>query len=152
MSYEPSNNITIGKTTLMLFAGVILAVLIGGYLVFGSSNNPTPQPNPTISGASPDPIPAPVPGSVQEVYLKALPSGDYDKSQITVKKGFPVRLHFSTQGNVGCGRQLVIRGLNVQTVSNGAEQVVEFTPQNEGTYQYTCGMGMWGPGRLVVVS
>lgn len=147
-----SNEITVSKNTLILFAGLIFAGVIGGYIVFGNQNT---QPPNTTNGQNNQPNTYVAPsanGSVQEVYLTALSNGNYDKDQITVKKGIPVRLHFNTQGNVGCGRQLVIRGLGVQTISNGAEQVVEFTPQNEGTYQYTCGMGMWGPGRLNVIS
>ena len=145
-----TSEITIGKNTLVLIAGLVLVVIVGSYLILGVSNN-TDQTNlPSVNTEIK--ITQTPTGAIQEIYLKALPTGDYDKDQIIVKKGIPVRLHFSTQGNVGCGRQLVIRGLNVQAISNGEEQIVEFTPKTEGTYQYTCGMGMWGPGRLVVVS
>jgi hypothetical protein len=143
-----SNEITISKGTLVLFAGLILAIVVGGYVVFGNQSAPNYQQtnnNQQTTGQSNQPntnVVLTPNGSVQEVYLKALSNGDYDRDQITVKKGIPVRLHFSTQGNVGCGRQLVIRGLGVQAISNGAEQVVEFTPQNEGTYQYSYDISM----------
>jgi hypothetical protein len=88
---------------------------------------------------------------IQDIYIRALSNGNYDKSEITVKKGIPVRLHFTADPNAGCGRQIVLYGLNVKATSkNGQEQVVEFTPLESGTYDYSCGMRMWGPGKLIV--
>ncbi len=142
-----SNEIKIQKTTAFLLAGLLLAVMVGGYIVFGAG-----------SGASAAPIPqqqaqaaAEPSGGVQDVYLKATAQG-YDKSEITVKKGIPVRLHF-TAINAGCGAQLVIYGTDVRVISrNGQEAVVEFTPDKEGTYEYNCGMRMFPPGRFVVAA
>jgi plastocyanin domain-containing protein len=143
-----SEQIQINKTTLMLLGLLLVAVVAGAVFlapkgsILSTATNPTQTTNPTTPNT----------GGVQEVYLKALSNGNYDNMQITVRKGIPVRMYFSAEPNTGCGRQLVIRGLGVQAVSNGQQQMVEFTPQNEGTYQYTCGMGMWGPGRLVVTA
>ncbi|MFH0714129.1 MAG: cupredoxin domain-containing protein [Candidatus Micrarchaeota archaeon] len=88
---------------------------------------------------------------VQDIYIKAKADGTYDKNLITVSSGSLVRLHFSTEPGVGCGQLLVIQGLNVRVnASPGNEQIVEFTPTQKGSYTYTCGMGMWGPGTLIV--
>ena len=91
--------------------------------------------------------------AVQDIYIKALSDGTYDKSELTVKKGVPVRLHFTADPNAGCGRQMVIYSLNIRATStNGEESIVEFIPQQEGTYDISCGMRMWGPAKLVVTS
>ncbi len=92
-------------------------------------------------------------GVAQDVYIKALSSGSYDKSEVTVKKGVPVNLHFSAESGVACGRYFQVYGMdNVNALSkNGEEVVVNFTPQKEGTYEYSCGMRMFRPGKLVVV-
>ena len=83
-------------------------------------------------------------GGVQEVYVKALGSGGYDKTQISVKKGIPVNFHFSADANTGCGRALIIDDFNVKLTSmNGEDQVAHFTPQQEGTFAYHCGMNMY---------
>jgi len=88
--------------------------------------------------------------AVQDVYIRALKDGTYDKEEIAVRSGEPVRLHFTADPDAGCGRQLVVYGLGVKLVSrNGEESVAEFTPSG-GTYEYSCGMRMWGPGRMVV--
>ena len=144
-----------------MLGGLILALVIGAYFVFGTTVlNPEKssvsaqktqvaktndnQPNQQNSAASPD-------GGIQEVYLKATGYG-YDKSEITVKKGIAVRLHFTAE-NAGCGSYLVIYGLNVKALSkNGQEAITEFTPQQEGTYQYSCGMHMFPPGNFIVTA
>jgi hypothetical protein len=149
------NEVTMNKTTVFLLVGVFLAIVVGGYVMFGQNSGAQPAA-PGQPGATPQPAAvggvqgAPDVG-VQDVYLKAT-AGGYDKSEITVKKGIPVRFHFTAQ-NAGCGSLLVIYGMNVKVSSqNGREGVVEFTPQQEGTFQYNCGMRMFDPGRFVVTA
>src|SRR3989338_6280783 len=62
---------------------------------------------------------------IQDIYIRALASFEYDVTEITVKKGIPVRLHFTADPKVGCGMQIVIYGLDVSTISRqGKESVV----------------------------
>lgn len=145
------NEVTLNKTTAYLLAGLFLAIVIGGYVVFAGNGQAGSVPQ-AVQGQPPDAAQAPsAAGGVQDVYLKATASG-YDKSEIVVKKGVPVRFHFSAK-NAGCGSLLVIYGLDVKVVSqNGEEKVVEFTPQKEGTYEYNCGMRMFDPGKFVVTA
>lgn len=93
-------------------------------------------------------------GGMQDVYVRALGGANlykYDKSEIVVQKGVPVRLHFAADKDAGCGKSFVVYGLNIRLTSrNGEEAVAEFTPQDAGTYRYSCSMGMFGPGRLIV--
>lgn len=107
--------------------------------------NQNADAGPDAAGAAP---------TVQDVYVRALGGADfgaYDKTELTVKKGVPVRLHFSADADAGCGRSLVVYGLNVRlTAKNGQEAVAEFTPQEAGTYEYSCSMRMFGPGKLIV--
>ncbi|MFH0885376.1 MAG: cupredoxin domain-containing protein [Candidatus Micrarchaeota archaeon] len=91
-------------------------------------------------------------GDVQDIYIKAKNDGTYDKAELTVNAGSPVRLHFTADPDAGCGRQMVIYGLNIKAKSlNGEENVVDFIPKQAGTYGYNCGMRMWRAGKLVVV-
>lgn len=94
---------------------------------------------------------AQAPQNVQDIYIRALSTGSYDKQEVTVKKGMPVRLHFTADPDAGCGRQIVLYGLDVKAVSrNGEEGTADFTPAEAGTYEYNCGMRMWKPGKLIV--
>ncbi|MFH1520323.1 MAG: cupredoxin domain-containing protein [Candidatus Micrarchaeota archaeon] len=166
-----NNGIQIQKTTVYLFVGLFVAVLVGGYIVFGTASTPSksqigvednsiPQSPPDNGQATQQANDNQPQGDgqqqgnsqeVQEIYIKALPNGTYDKKEVRVKNGIPVRLHFTTQGNVGCGSYLVLYGLNKNTVSrNGQEGIIEFTPTQKGTYEYNCGMRMWQGGKLIV--
>ena len=83
-------------------------------------------------------------GEIQDVYIRALSSGGYDKSQVSVKLGSPVRLHFSADSGAGCGKILVMRNFGVQLISrNGEEQIAQFTPSKEGVFEYSCSMRMF---------
>ncbi len=91
-------------------------------------------------------------GGVQDVYIKALSSGIYDKQQVTVKKGIPVRLHFSAEKGAGCGKMLIMKKFGVQLLSaNEDEKVAEFTPTETGSFEYSCSMRMFR-GTLTVVA
>ena len=136
---------------LMIVAVVLVfAFLANSFMAVGNSANQTPS-TPTgqlADGGSQTQQPS------SDVYIKALDSFSYNPQQVTVKKGVPVKIHFTAEPNVGCGRQLVVYGAgqNISVVSkSGAEQVIEFTPQKEGTFEYNCGMRMMQPGKLVVV-
>jgi Cupredoxin-like domain len=159
--------ITIQKTTALGLAGLMLAIMIGGYVVLRAPQAPqssmpegtagtigiaNPQGTADLQGNATQVSQDTGAQAVQDIYIRALSSGSYDTQQVTVKAGVPVRLHFTADPNAGCGRQMLIYGLDVRVVSkSGEEDIAEFTPQQPGTYEYNCGMRMWRPGTLVVV-
>ncbi len=152
-SNSADGGISISKKTLKFFVALLLATALGAYVVFGFLQIPAPNEVSVKGAGQPSSLAGPGDGSaeVQDVYLTVTASG-YDKDEITVKKGVPVRLHF-TAINAGCGSTLVISGLGVRATSrNGQESVVEFTPTEEKTYQYSCPMRMFGPGKFIVTS
>ncbi len=131
----------------LIVMGGGLAIFLAMLFIFGQSGV---AQGPTGNGGT-----AVIPsgnGEVQEVYVKALSTGVYDKQQITVKKGIPVRFHFSAEQGAGCGKVLVIRKFNVQLLSrNGEESFAEFTPTETGSFEYSCSMRMFR-GTLNVVA
>jgi len=140
--------ITIQKTTALMVVGLALAILLGAYVAFSAPQQGNPGTAVNGNGSGPGVGGS---GAAQDIYIRALSNGAYDKQEITVKAGVPLRLHFTADPDAGCGRQLVIYGLNVKALSrSGEEDVVEFTPTQAGTFEYNCGMRMWQPGRLVV--
>ncbi len=137
--------------------GVVAVLAIGGFFALGSgsdeganlakaNSNALAAQNPSGNvqvgqGAQEPPVPS---AAVQDVYMRALSTGAYDKGAVTVQKGIPVRLHFSADRNAGCGKVLVMRNFNVRLTSlNGEEKVAEFTPQEAGNYEYACTMRMF---------
>jgi len=141
------------NTNTMFLLMVVAVVLVFAFLAnnfMATGNNANQGPSTPIGQVANGSAQNQQPSS--DIYIKALNSFSYDPQQVTVKKGQPVKIHFTAEPNVGCGRQLVIYGLNLNAVSkNGEEQVIEFTPQKEGTFEYNCGMRMMQPGKLVVV-
>lgn len=87
-------------------------------------------------------------GGVQEVEVVV--KGGYAPSQVRVRRGVPVRLVFDRQENAGGSEEVVIAGLGVRRRLPAFERtVVEFTPREAGTYEFTGGTGTLR-GRIVV--
>lgn len=63
---------------------------------------------------------------------------------ITVKAGTPVKwIIEAPQGSInGCNNSIIIPLLNRQFSFNYGKNIIEFTPNEVGTHQYTCWMGM----------
>ncbi len=78
---------------------------------------------------------------VQEVDVVV--KGGYSPGAVRVRQGVPVRLVFDRQETSGCSEEVVIPELGLRQFLPAFEQTaVEFTPQQAGTLEYTCGMGM----------
>jgi hypothetical protein len=104
---------------------------------------------PTIKDMPPPP-PVEIPVNdqgVQEVTLVITPGG-YSPLRFAVKKGIPVRLIFRQLGQVGCGNELIFPAdpQNPSSLSLASEQdkqVLEFTPQQAGEFQFFCSHRMY---------
>ena len=85
---------------------------------------------------------------LQEV--KVVVKGGYDPDVIVVKKGIPVRLNFYRDETDDCSDTIVIGDFNVRRPLPAFKTTpIEFTPEKEGEYVFTCGMGMLR-GKLIV--
>jgi plastocyanin domain-containing protein len=78
---------------------------------------------------------------VQEVTVTV--KGGYDPALVRVHRGAPVRLVFDRQENSSCSEEVVLGDFGVRRrLPAFRKTVVEFTPQNVGTFGFSCGMGM----------
>ena len=161
-----NKEIEIKKTTAYLFAGLAILLLVGWYIGFSTASavkntkNETDDSTANIgidtqttidNADTVDNLGVSGGQAVQEVYIQAKSDGTYSPEEIIVSVNRPVRVHFTTEGNVGCGAAFYLYGLDLYTVSrNGQEGVIEFTPTETGTYEYNCGMHMWSSGKLIV--
>jgi plastocyanin domain-containing protein len=85
---------------------------------------------------------------LQEV--KVVVKGGYDPDVIVVKKGIPVRLNFYRDETADCSDTIVFGDFNIRKPLPAFKTTpVEFTPEKEGEYVFTCGMGMLR-GKLIV--
>jgi len=87
-------------------------------------------------------------GGAQEVTISV--RGGYEPAVVRVAKGAPVRLTFDRQETSGCSEEVVFPDFGVRKFLPAFERTtVEFTPQETGTFGFTCGMSML-QGRLEV--
>ena len=76
--------------------------------------------------------------------------GAYSPDVIVVEHGKPVRLTFLRQETAACSEEVVFADFARRAQLPEGELVpVEFTPDQAGEYEFTCGMGMLR-GKLVV--
>lgn len=87
-------------------------------------------------------------GGVQEVTIGV--RGGYDPAEVRVRKGVPVRLVFDRQETSPCSEEVVLPDFGIRRfLPAHRKTAVEFTPDEAGTYEFTCGMSMLR-GRLTV--
>src|SRR5690349_12896755 len=80
-------------------------------------------------------------GGTQEVTIGV--RGGYEPSQVRVRAGAPVRLVFDRQETSGCSEEVVIPDFGIRRFLPPFKQTaVEINPQQAGSYEFTCGMGM----------
>jgi len=85
---------------------------------------------------------------VQEV--KIVVKGGYSPDVIVVKKGTPVRLDFYRDETADCSDTIVFGDFKIRKPLPAFKTTaIEFTPEKEGEYVFTCGMGMMR-GKLIV--
>ena len=80
---------------------------------------------------------------IQIVETTLMP-GQY--SPITVQKGIPVKWIIKAEkGSInGCNNRIFIPQYNIEKRFQLGENIIEFTPEEEGTFTYSCWMGMIG--------
>jgi plastocyanin len=88
-----------------------------------------------------------VPAGATKITVSA--SG-YEPSQVSVKKGQPIKLAFYRADSNNCGGEVVFSKQNIKKILPVGETVlVEFTPIDTGEIAFACGMDMMR-GKLVV--
>lgn len=85
---------------------------------------------------------------VQEARVTA-GSGGYSPGRVQIRRGQAARLIFAGDGSGGCALSLVFQGRQYYLTATG-ETPIQLAPQEAGTIEYTCSMGMYG-GRIDVV-
>jgi plastocyanin domain-containing protein len=79
-----------------------------------------------------------------------LVKGAYDPDVIVVEHGKPVRLTFRREETAACSEKVVFPDFHRQAeLPEGQLVPIEFTPEQPGEYEFTCGMGMLR-GKIVV--
>lgn len=75
----------------------------------------------------------------------------FKQNQFTVKKGIPVRWEINGINVSGCSNEIVIPELGIRKKISKGLNIIEFTPEKEGTLPFSCWMGMLN-GRFIVTN
>ena len=80
-------------------------------------------------------------GGVQIVESELHP-GSYP--EITVQAGVPVRwkIHAEKSSINGCNNRIICQDLGLEYEFHEGNNIIEFTPESEGSISYSCWMGM----------
>jgi len=89
----------------------------------------------------------------QEIQTATLSFKNYEYvlTPNTLKKGVPVKITVDTTTVVGCMRDVVIGNFKVRKYITPTDNVIEFTPDKDGTFLIACSMNM-GRGYFSVTS
>ena len=81
--------------------------------------------------------------NIQIIKMEASSRG-YSPESFTIKAGAPVRWEITDTGTSGCTNAVISPNLfkDVIQLTPGETAAVEFTPQNIGSYKFSCWMGM----------
>jgi plastocyanin domain-containing protein len=82
--------------------------------------------------------------------IKITVKGGYSPDVVVVRKGMPVRLNFYRDETSSCSEQLVLGDFGiVRDLPAFKTTPVDFIPDKEGEFTWTCGMNMMR-GKLIV--
>jgi hypothetical protein len=80
-------------------------------------------------------------GDVQEATL-SFDSKGYVVTPNTLQKGVPVKMTVNLDTVTGCMRDIVIKDFGVRKYVTAKDNIIEFTPNKEGTFLIACSMNM----------
>ncbi len=84
--------------------------------------------------------------------MNMIVDGGYQPSQFTIKAGMPTRWEVDGTKAAGCTSVLVSRQLGIEKLLAAGPNTIAFTaPQQPGTYQFSCSMGMYR-GQITIIS
>jgi len=90
------------------------------------------------------------PSAVQTIMMDVIRTG-YSPSSFTLRKGVAVKWIINGRQVTECNKRIVVPKLGLDIDVKKGEQVVQFTPTEEGVIPWSCWMGMLR-GQFVVVS
>jgi plastocyanin domain-containing protein len=74
----------------------------------------------------------------------------WSPDSFVLKKGMKVRWIIDVKELTGCNKEIIVRDYGLDIKLHEGENIVEFTPTQEGTVRWSCWMGMI-PGTFQIV-
>ncbi|OGK20689.1 hypothetical protein A3C23_05860 [Candidatus Roizmanbacteria bacterium RIFCSPHIGHO2_02_FULL_37_13b] len=93
----------------------------------------------TVSGSDPN---VTLQDNIQIVKMTQTGSG-YSPNSFTIKKGIPVKWIITSEDPFTCAASILSSKLGIRKNLVAGENIIEFTPKEEGQIRFTCSMGMY---------
>ncbi len=142
--FHPLNYVVMRQMNQLIPVILLVAIAIVGVMfIMGASANPAGKVTELAKNSASVKMPLMVDGK-QDVFLKATQYGTYSPNYLKVKKGIPVRIHYSADEDVGCGREVIFPEFKQRKLApSTGEVLIEFTPTKAGTFPFHCPMQMF---------
>ena len=86
----------------------------------------------------------------QVVLMNQIATG-YSPNKFTVKKNKQVKWIIDSKDNSSCAASIYVPKLGIRKFLSKGENIIEFTPKEEGEIKFTCAMGMYS-GKFIVTN
>jgi len=124
-----------GDDWLVLLGGVAAIAWVNWYFFLAGRGPGAPAVTVPVSGA-------------QEVTVVV--EGGYAPAEVRVRRGTPVRIVFDRRETSGCTEDVVFPDFGIRRfLPPERKSAIELVPAGPGTYEFTCGMGMFR-GKVIV--
>ncbi len=130
------------KNMLKISGGIVM--ILGLFMI----NNGLALTGQTVLAAPDDGLESSVADGVQEIRMEVTAAG-WSPDTFVLKKGVPVRWVIDGKEITGCNNAIQVPAYGLEFDIVPGEQVIEFTPDEEGVIRWSCWMGMI-PGTFVV--
>ena len=128
---------------------IVLGLLMvnRGLATFGlgvGNRTASSPPAAPVAAVQPEATAAPADAAVQIVRM-AVTSRGYEPNTLQIKKGIPVRWIIEGKELSRCTDEIILHGYSIRQKLQPGENVIEFTPTQDGVIRFSCWMQMvWG--------
>jgi len=143
ISYKTTRKILKFSSIIVLILGVIM--LNRGLTVMGSPVSYDSLKNKITEAESSGSI---LVNGYQEINMEVNKYG-WEPNSFILKKGVPVKWNINVKQLKGCNNEIIVDNYGLDIKLKQGLNVVEFTPDKEGTVRWSCWMGMI-PGNFLV--
>jgi len=79
----------------------------------------------------------------QQIVKMIETNSGYSPNEFTVKKGVPVKWVIDAQAPYSCASSIIMSKFNIRKNLVAGENIIEFTPTETGSINFSCSMGMY---------
>ena len=145
LSRERVNSVLRVSGVIVIVLGLLMVNRGLSNLALGVGNQDvSPSADVPVATAQPEVTAVPAQSGVQVVRMSVTSRG-YEPNTLQIKKGIPVRWIIEGKQLSRCTNEIILHGYNIRQKLHSGENLIEFTPTQDGVIRFSCWMQMvWG--------